>query len=73
MDASERAVRLLEEIRDLQKLTLEEARTRGERALAVQDAAVKHQRAIGTLYKWVVGIGALVVLPLIAWLITRLG
>jgi hypothetical protein len=73
MEASERAVRLLEEIRDLQRLALEEARTRGERALAVQDAAVKQQRAIGTFYRWVVGVSALLILPLIVWLLTRLG
>lgn len=72
MEASERTVRLLEEIRDLQRLTLEEARARGERALAVQDAAVKHQRAIGTLYKWVIGVVALVILPLFVWLLTKL-
>ena len=62
MEASERVIHLLEEIRDIQKTWVEESRRKVDRSLQIQDESVKRQAEFQRLYKKVIAVGAVVIL-----------
>ena len=62
MEASERVIHLLEEIRDIQKTWVEESRRKVDRSLQTQDEALRRQAEFQSLYKRVLVVGAVVVL-----------
>ena len=66
MEASERIIQLLEEIRDIQKAWVEESRRKVDRSLQVQDEALRRQAEFQRLYRRVIAAGAVLVLLAIA-------
>ena len=66
-------IRLLVEIRDLQREHLEEYRRVTEEALELQRRAVRRQEQIGRLYRWVVAASALVIIAAVVFLVWLIG
>ena len=68
MDQSDDIKQLLTEIRDVQRDHLDEYKRVTERMLEIQGEAVRQQIAIGSLYKRVVFVGAVLILGLLLYL-----
>jgi hypothetical protein len=66
-------IRLLVEIRDLQREHLEEYRRAAQESLELQRRAVRRQEQINRLYRWVVAVSALVVAAAVISVIWLLG
>ncbi|HXT71120.1 MAG TPA: hypothetical protein VN700_15260 [Vicinamibacterales bacterium] len=74
MNNTEEAIKLLEEIRDLQREQLAEYRRVTSQSLELQQRAVQRQQDLGRLYSRVVGLGAglaLVLIGLLVYLLVR--
>lgn len=74
MNADDRVVRLLEEIRDVQREHLAEYRRVTQQSLELQQRAVARQQELGGLYKGMVAVGGIVVcflLGLLLYLLVR--
>ena len=72
MESDDRVLKLLEEIRDDQRVLIEEYRSIASKALGLQNTAVGRQESLGRLYKGVVAVGAVitvVIIILIIWLL----
>ncbi|MDX1739864.1 MAG: hypothetical protein R3178_01165 [Rhodothermales bacterium] len=75
MQHDDQILRLLEEIRDDQRVLIEEYRRVANSALDLQNKAVDRQESLGRLYKGVVAAGAVLVVAIIAvivWLLYNL-
>jgi CHASE3 domain sensor protein len=75
MESDDRVVKLLEEIRDDQRVMMEEYSRIANQALGLQDKAVGGQESLGRLYKVVVAVGTVIVIVIIGvivWLLTTL-
>jgi CHASE3 domain sensor protein len=73
MESEDRVVKLLEEIRDDQRVMVEEYRRIANQALGLQNKAVDKQESLGRVYKVVVAVGAVlvvVIIGIIVWLLT---
>lgn len=73
MESNDDIRRLLEEIRDTQREHLAEYRKAAERSVALQEEAVERQRKQVALYRWVVLVGALLVVVIGVILFDLLG
>ncbi len=72
MESEERILRVLEEIRDDQRVLVEEYRRVANQALDLQGKAVDRQESLGRLNKVVVAAGAVlavVIIIVIVWLL----
>ncbi len=72
MEHDDRILKLLEEIRDDQRVLIEEYRSIANQALGLQNQAVGRQESMGRLYKGVVAAGAVlavVIIVVIVWLL----
>jgi hypothetical protein len=69
MSDNERTITLLEEIRDLQKESLTEYRRVTQQSLDMQREAVKRQQQMAGLYRRVLLVGVLLVVPLLGLLL----
>jgi len=69
MDADERTLRLLEEIRDAQREYLAEYRSVTHQSLELQRRAVARQEQVGLLYRRMVLLGGVVVAMLLGLLL----
>jgi CHASE3 domain sensor protein len=72
MEKDERILKLLEEIRDDQRVLIDEYRKVTDRALGLQTQAVDRQESLGKLYKGVVAVGSVIVVAIIVvivWLL----
>ena len=69
MTDDERAQRLLEEIRDVQKESLAEYRRVTQQSLDMQRQAVTRQQQIVQLYRRVLLVGVVIVAPLLVLLV----
>lgn len=73
MESSEDIKQLLREIRDAQRESLEEYRKMAQRSVELQERAVARQEQIGRLYGRVVLVAALVLVPILLYLLFWLG
>lgn len=69
MEGGEEVRRLLQEIRDAQREHLAEYRRVTDRSLEIQERALARQEQIGRLYRRVILVGVLLVVPLLGLLI----
>jgi len=68
MDESNQVHALLKEIRDLQKEQLAQYREQASRSIRLAEESVARQKAIGSLYKKVVFVGAILITGLLLFL-----
>jgi len=73
MQNSDEITRILVEIRDAQLEQLAEYRKVTQKSLELQQRAVNRQEQLGRLYRVVVLVGALLIIPLIILLVYLLG
>jgi len=73
MQDSDEIKKILIEIRDAQLEQLAEYRKVTQRSLELQQRAVTRQEQLGRLYRMVVLVGALLIVPLIVLLVYLLG
>jgi len=69
MEPTDRTTQLLEEIRDLQRESLAEYRKVTQQSLEMQSRAVRRQEEIGGLYKRMLTVGVVVIVPLLVLLV----
>jgi len=68
MEPTDRTTQLLEEIRDLQRESLAEYRKVTQQSLEVQSRAVRRQEEIGGIYKRMLTVGVVLIVPLLVLL-----
>jgi hypothetical protein len=68
MESTDRTHQLLEEIRDLQRESLTEYRKVTQQSLEMQSRAVRRQEEIGGIYKRMLTVGVLIIVPLLVLL-----
>jgi hypothetical protein len=68
MEPTDRTTQLLEEIRDLQRESLAEYRKVTQQSLEMQSRAVRRQEEIGGIYKRMLTVGVVVIVPLLVLL-----
>ena len=69
MEPTDRTTQLLEEIRDLQRESLAEYRKVTQQSLEMQSRAVRRQEEIGGLYKRMLTVGVVVIVPILVLLV----
>jgi len=69
MEPTDRTHQLLEEIRDLQRESLAEYRKVTQQSLDLQSRSVRRQEQIGGLYKRMVTVGVVLIVPLLVLLV----
>mgnify|MGYP003577736520 CR=1 FL=1 len=69
MESDDRIEKLLEEIRDIQREQLAEYRRVTQQSLELQKNAVERQKNLGKLYTRMAGVGAGLIIPLLALLL----
>ena len=69
MEPTDRAIQVLEEIRDLQRDSLAEYRKVTQQSLEMQSRAVRRQEEIGGIYKRMLTVGVLLIVPLLVLLV----
>jgi hypothetical protein len=69
MEPADRAIQVLEEIRDLQRDSLAEYRKVTQQSLEMQSRAVRRQEEIGGIYKRMLTVGVLLIVPLLVLLV----